>query len=220
MFWVAHSEIIGFSKPKNWKSQIPLLMWKIIWFLCTLCWVGFLYPLCPHPVSMSASTLLGRFFLKKKSKILGTFLFLLTSSPPKPETHMKFPNFAKYGFCALYVEWAFYTHFALTQSPCQHPHCWEGFKKKRSLKFWEHFSLSWLPHHPNLRPIWNFPILQSVFLLFCPNPKFEISYFPLFEIRNLHFLKKISLLPLIVSHFRLTRSRDYWFNKRAFDWNC
>ena len=76
MFWVAHSEIIGFSKPKNWKSQIPLLMWKIIWFLCTLCWVGFLYPLCPHPVSMLASTLLGRLKKKKKSKILGTFISL------------------------------------------------------------------------------------------------------------------------------------------------
>ena len=85
-------------------------------------------------------------------------------------------------------------------------------KKKKYEILGTFFSLSRLPHHPNLRPIWNFPILQSVFLLFCPNPKFEISYFPLFEIRNLHFLKKISLLPLIVSHFRLTRSRDYWFN--------
>ena len=77
MFWVAHLEIIGFSKPKNGKSKIPLLMWKIIWFLCTLCWVGFLYPLCPHLVPMSASTLLGRFKKKGSVKFWEHFSFSL-----------------------------------------------------------------------------------------------------------------------------------------------
>ena len=28
-----------------------------IWFLCTMCWVVFLYPLCSYPISVSAFTL-------------------------------------------------------------------------------------------------------------------------------------------------------------------
>lgn len=36
VFWEAHLQIIGFSNPKNKKSDNQLLMWKIKWVLCTL----------------------------------------------------------------------------------------------------------------------------------------------------------------------------------------
>ena len=50
-----------------------------IWFLCTMCWVVFLYPLCSYPISVSAFTL--HYCSLKFPK--QHFSLSLTSSSPK-----------------------------------------------------------------------------------------------------------------------------------------
>ena len=56
MFWVIDPKIIEIlnSNFSNFKKH--MLMWKIIRSLCTLCWMGFLYPIYPSLSSKSVST--------------------------------------------------------------------------------------------------------------------------------------------------------------------
>ena len=56
MFWAIDPKIIEIlnSNFSNFKKR--MLMWKIIRSLCTLCLMGFLYPICPSLSSRSVST--------------------------------------------------------------------------------------------------------------------------------------------------------------------
>ena len=105
IFWAAHLEIIGFSKPKNWKSKIPPLIWKNIWFLCPMCWVVFLYPFCSYPISISAFTLHYCSLIFPKQH----FSLSLTSSSPKHSViwNSLFPkqNFSFFFHFALILTW-------------------------------------------------------------------------------------------------------------------
>ena len=74
MLWANHFRIIGFSKPKNWKYEIQRLMWKIIWFLFTLCCFVFLYQ-WPSSISILTSTLTQRSLL---ISIVGFFCLQLS----------------------------------------------------------------------------------------------------------------------------------------------
>ena len=56
MFWVVDPKIIVILDPIFVNFKKHMLMWKIISFSCTLCWLGFLYPICPSLSSKSVST--------------------------------------------------------------------------------------------------------------------------------------------------------------------
>ena len=85
-------------------GMIPLLIWKNIWFLCTLCWVVFFYPLCPYPISISASML--HYCSSKFPKQY--FSLSLTSSSPEQNVIWNFPT-SETRFLSS-------SHFALTST--------------------------------------------------------------------------------------------------------
>ena len=56
MFWAVDPKIIEILNSNFSYFKKRMLMWKIIRSLCTLCWMGFLYPICPSLSSRSVST--------------------------------------------------------------------------------------------------------------------------------------------------------------------
>ena len=68
MFWAVDSKRIEILNSNFSNFKKDMLMWKIIRSLCTLCWMGFLYPICPSlsAESVSISEKARKEYRKKK----------------------------------------------------------------------------------------------------------------------------------------------------------